>query len=87
MRTLHGQRPEISYPCPWSYRIICTDEDALRAAVVTIVGAARHTLAHVGDSRSGHYHRFELVVHVRDEPHRDEIFAALGRVPVVRFVL
>ena len=87
MQTFGERRPEISYPCSWTYRVICTDEEDLRRAVAGIVGAAKHTLALIGASASGRYRRLELVVEVRDEPHRNEIFAALGRVQTVRFVL
>lgn len=86
MRTLEGH-PAINYPCPWPYRIICTDETELRAAVVVIVGSAEHTLAVVGEAPSGRYRRLELIVSVRDELHRNEIFAALTKTPTVRFVL
>ena len=87
MQTFGERRPEISYPCAWTYRVICTSEPELRAAVTLIVGSAVHTLELIGDSASGRYHRLELVVSVRDEAHRNEIFVALGRLPDVRFVL
>ncbi len=87
MQTFGDRRPEISYPSSWTSRVICTDEEALRTAVTTIVGSAVHTLTRIGDSASGRYHRLELVVSVRDEAHRNEIFVALGRLPTVRFVL
>ena len=80
-------RPELSYPCSWTYRIICTDEVALQSEIASLVGEAGHTLRHIGDSSSGRYLRMELIVSVRDEAHRNEIFAALGRAPMVRFVL
>lgn len=86
MQPLEG-RPELSYPCSWTYRIICTDESALRGEIAGIVGAAEHTLRHIGDSSSGRYLRMELVVSVRDEAHRNAIFVALGRAAMVRFVL
>lgn len=86
MQTLHG-RPEISYPTSWTYRIICTREEVVRAAVVEIVGPIEHSLKHLGASSAGRYQRLELVLEVRDEAHRNEIFAALGRLAEVRFVL
>jgi putative lipoic acid-binding regulatory protein len=86
MQTLGG-RPEIHYPCSWTYRIICTREDAVRAAVPGIVGPLAHRLQHLGASSAGRYQRLELVLEVRDEAHRNEIFAALGRLSEVRFVL
>ena len=87
MRSLEGSHPVIEYPCSWPYRIVCSDEATVRAAIVRIVGASEHTLAKVGDSSSGRYQRLELVVTVRDEAQRNEIFSALTSVPSVRFVL
>lgn len=82
-----GRRPAIAYPSAWPYRIVCSDESAVRAAIVVIVGAAEHSLSKIGDSASGRYQRLELVVIVRDESHRNEIFVALTRTPSVHFVL
>lgn len=86
VQTLSG-RPEISYPCSWTYRIICTREEPVRAAVLGIVGGIEHGLRHLGASSAGNYQRLELVLEVRDEAHRNEIYVALGRVAEVRFVL
>ena len=80
-------KPLISYPCEWPYRIVCGDEAVVREAVASIVGDAAHSLARIGASSSGRYARLELVVTVRDEDQRNAIFAALGRVASVRFVL
>ncbi len=80
-------KPLISYPCSWTYRIVCSEEPALRAAIPAIVGAAEHTLASLGSSSGGRYSRVELIVTVSDEEQRNSIFAALGRAPSVRFVL
>lgn len=85
--TFGDRRPELSYPCIWTYRVICTDEEALRTAVVALMGTSEHTLVAIGASASGRYQRLELRVHVRDEIERNDIFQALGRIEVVRFVL
>jgi len=86
MEAISG-RPEISYPTSWTYRIICTREEAVRSAVPGIVGPIEHRLQNLGASSGGRYQRLELVLEVRDEAHRNEIFAALGRLTEVRFVL
>lgn len=86
MEALSG-RPEISYPCSWTYRIICTREEVVRAAMPGIVGPVEHSLQSLGTSSAGRYQRLELVLEVRDEAHRNQVFAALGRLEEVRFVL
>ena len=86
MQPLLG-RPEITYPTSWTYRIICTREDAVRAAMAEVLGSIEHRFQNLGASSGGRYQRLELVALVRDEAHRNEIFAALGRLAEVRFVL
>ncbi len=86
MHVLEGH-PEIAYPCAWTYRIICTDEPALRTAIAALVVDTEHTLTSLAGSESGRYQRLELVATVRDEAQRNAIFAALGKAPSVRFVL
>jgi putative lipoic acid-binding regulatory protein len=80
-------RPELSYPCDWTYRIVCSDEGELRRVIGELVGTARHTLKSLGESSGGRYRRVELVLAVRDEPHRNAVFVALTRTTGVRFVL
>ena len=53
MQDLSGQRPEIAYPCRWSYRVVCTDEAELRREVARLVGASEHSLERIGQSSSG----------------------------------
>jgi putative lipoic acid-binding regulatory protein len=80
-------RPEVHYPCEWTYRIVCTDEAELRLFVAELVGPAPHRLTSLGTSSGGRYRRVELVLAVRDEAHRNTVFAALSRSSSVRFVL
>jgi putative lipoic acid-binding regulatory protein len=81
------RRPEIEYPCPWSYRIVCSDEAAVRAAVPGIVGGETHTLVMVRESRAARYRTLELELVVRDQAHRDTVFQALQRIAGVRMLL
>jgi putative lipoic acid-binding regulatory protein len=86
MEVLSG-RPEISYPCAWTYRIVCTDEAAVRALVASFVGTSEHRLTHLGASSGGRYTRLELVMQVRDEAQRNEVYVTLTRATMVQFVL
>lgn len=86
MQPLEG-RPVISYPCSWTYRIVCSDEPALRALVAGFVGDSEHRLTSLGSSSGGRYQRVELVLTVRDEAHRNEVFVTLSRSAVVQYVL
>jgi putative lipoic acid-binding regulatory protein len=82
-----GRKPDITYPCRWSYRIIGWDELRLRAVVAELVGSDEHTLLLARESSSGKYRTLQLELTVRDEQHRTWVFERLARHPDVRFVL
>jgi len=86
MRSFDDQKPEITYPCAWSYRVIGADETRLRAVIGQVIGNAEHSLRLANESSHGRYRSLALEVIVRDEEHRNAIFRALGRHPDVRFV-
>lgn len=86
MRSFEDQKPEITYPCAWSYRVIGADEQRLREVIVEVVGDVEHSLRLAHESSHGRYRSLALEVVVRDEAHRNSIFTALGRHPDVRFV-
>jgi putative lipoic acid-binding regulatory protein len=86
-RMFEGQSPEIAYPCRWSYRIVGTSADAIRALVARLAGNALHELAPSRESASGKYVSFRFSMIVRDEAHRHEIFHALAAHETIRYVL
>lgn len=87
MRRLDDERPEIEYPTPWTYRIICVAEDPVRHAVTVLMGDLAHTLVEVHVSSAGRYRSLQLELEVRDESHRNEVFRALTGMPGVRMVI
>lgn len=84
--TFGNRRPEIDYPCPWTFLTIGVDEGALRARIGTVVGDVEHTLELSKRSSAGKYISLSLELEVRDEAHRTRIFEALQKAPEVKFV-
>jgi putative lipoic acid-binding regulatory protein len=82
-----NQRPEIEYPCHWSYRIVGTCTDSIRALVVIVAGESEHALEPSNVSSTGKYVSFKLTLLVRDEAHRHEVFQMLAADDSVRQVL
>ncbi len=80
-------RPEIDYPCRWSYKVVGESEDRLRVAVGGVVGKTDHTLELSNTSRTGKYVSLALDVLVRDEEQRRGIGQALHEHEDVRLVL
>ncbi|MEO0651550.1 MAG: DUF493 domain-containing protein [Planctomycetota bacterium] len=81
------REPEIHYPTMWSYKVIGSDEDALRAAVRHVVGSLNHELSRSNTSATGKYLSLHLRLVVHDKLQRHTIFHALRDHPDVRAVL
>ena len=85
--SFEGRKPEIDYPCMWSYRIVGMDEVQMRIAVLEVVGDLEHRVTTGLESSQGKYRSLQLELVVRDEAHRLSIFEALKTHPEVRFVI
>jgi putative lipoic acid-binding regulatory protein len=81
------REPEISYPVLWSYKVMGTDEERLRAAVRTVVGSLNHELTRSNTSAGGKYLSLHLKLVVYDKLQRHAIFYALRGHPDVSAVL
>jgi len=79
-------KPEITYPCSWSYRIIGTDEDVMRDVIEVLAGDVMHSVETSRTSSSGKYIALVLTVEVRDEDHRLGIYHLLTKDPCIKYV-
>ena len=81
------QRPKIEYPCEWEYRIVGTDQEALKKSVCDVVKGREYSLTFSNISRNGKYISLGLTTIVEDEAVRNEIFASLKAQPSVEIVI
>ena len=86
MQFLEG-RPEIDYPCPWSFKVIGRDETQIRDAIAEIVGEYAHTVTLSNHSAQGNYCSLNLEMVVIDEPHRIGTYTALVEHRSIKLVL
>ncbi|HYW78120.1 MAG TPA: DUF493 domain-containing protein [Thermoguttaceae bacterium] len=70
-------KPEVDYPCQWVFKVIGTDEPALRRAIHDTIADRAHQLNMSNRSRGGKYCSLKLSIQVEDEADRDTIFEAL----------
>ncbi len=90
-----SQRPEITYPAPWSFKVIGTDEDDVRRAVkITLAvcldrnsGERAYELGVSRTSAKGNYVSLELSLTVVSEAERDALFTGLADCPEIRMVI
>jgi putative lipoic acid-binding regulatory protein len=79
--------PEIDYPAEWSYKLVGDDEQAIRLAIVEVVGDQAHEVTLSRTSSAGKYVslKVELVVHSHEA--RRGLANAFNEHPAIKFVL
>lgn len=95
MNDANNQKPLVEYPCPWGFKVIGPDEDAMREAVNQCLndclqensGDREFELGLSRASKGGKYISLSLNLTVLDEAERDSIFAALTGRPEILMVI
>ena len=80
-------RPEITYPVRWTYKVIGSDEARLRTAIGAIVGEVEHTISYSHTSPGGRYVSLTAEVMVESEDQRNHLFGELGGHVDIRVVI
>ena len=80
-------KPEIEYPCDWTFKIIGQDERLLREAAIATLQNRIHTVNNSNASSGGKYTSLNLVVNVKGETDRNEIFTNLQKNPSIKLIL
>jgi putative lipoic acid-binding regulatory protein len=70
-------KPDIAYPCTWTYKLFGMDREEMRRAVEQTIAGAEYTLTFSRSSRHGKYHCMNLAIPVASEQDRDAIYQAL----------
>ncbi len=80
------QKPEINYPCQWSYKIIGHDKELVRDAAESVFEGKQYLLTYSKSSRTGKYHSWAAELVVDSEVMRNSLFQALQKHPDVKMV-
>ncbi|MDZ4774850.1 MAG: DUF493 domain-containing protein [Planctomycetota bacterium] len=81
------RKPEITYPCPWSYVVVGTGENQLLLHIEVALAGETFERVTSRHSSSGKYASIEVTLIVRDEAHRLGVFRALQDSPLVKLVI
>ena len=84
---LEGKKLELTYPCNWCYKVISTEEEALKKAVHDVIDEREHKLTHSNNSKSGKYVSMNLDLLVHNEDDRTFIYDALKKHQDIKMVL
>ena len=77
----------LQYPCPWIYKIIGPDEEAMERAVAGIIRDRRYKITHSRSSETGKFHCLNVELSVESEGHRKDVYETLRCHPDVKLVL
>jgi len=94
------QKVVLEYPCNWCYKVIASEEKALKQAITDVIGErdqkvngeARepshgYKLEHSNKSKTGKYVSMNLDILVHNEDDRTFIFDALKKHQAIKMVL
>jgi putative lipoic acid-binding regulatory protein len=68
------ERPEISYPTNWGFKLIGRDKDKLLACIKEAMGEKEHLCSLGNASRTGKFHSYNASCTVDTEEERNRIF-------------
>jgi putative lipoic acid-binding regulatory protein len=84
---LMSRKPDISYPCIWEYRVIGTDERAMRAVIAEACAPQRPDITVSNRSATGKYCSLNARLTVASEELRNRIFSRIQQCPDVKMVI
>lgn len=82
-----NKKPQIDYPCKWSYKIIGLSVDDMITAVEEIVINLEYDLTPSNISKKAKYFSLNVEVIVPSELVRDMIFENFTNHPAIKFVI
>jgi len=87
MSGIDKDKPHLEYPCPWIYKIIGTDRDAMQSAVAGIIKDCPCKISFSHQSETARYVSLNVELTVESEAHRVDVYLALKAHPAIRMVL
>jgi len=82
-----NKKPQIDYPCKWSYKIIGENVEKMITAVEEIIIDLEYDLTPSNISRKAKYFSLNITVVVPSEIIRDKIFRDLTNHSAIKYVI
>jgi uncharacterized protein len=80
-------KPDITYPCTWVYKVIGEDTKLLQEVIVTACAPTKVSITHSHSSSGGKYHSLNATLTVENEKTRLQIYDLLKQHPAIKVVL
>jgi putative lipoic acid-binding regulatory protein len=83
----HFDKAKIIYPCQWTFAVMGKEEEAIRAAIATVLLSRPFEVRFSKKSGTAKYLSLHVETIVQNEADRDELFFGLRAHPAVKMVL
>ena len=80
-------KAKLEYPCQWLYKVIGTNHEQLRQAIMEIINNIPYEISLSNSSSSGKYLCLNLEITVQNEEERNSIYSGLKSHPLIKIVL
>lgn len=80
-------KPEITYPCTWVYKVIGEDRTVLEEIIIAACAPLQVSVTRSHSSSKGKYHSLNAELLIPDESSRLKIYELLKSNPAVKIVL
>ena len=80
-------KAKLEYPCQWLYKVIGTNHEQLRQAIMEIINNIPCEISLSNSSSSGKYLCLNLEITVQSEEERNSIYSGLKSHPLIKIVL
>jgi putative lipoic acid-binding regulatory protein len=87
VRECNVEKPIITYPCSWSYRVIGTDKELMLKKIPEKLGTIKHTVSAGNQSAKGKYTSLNIDAVVHDEKERLSVLSLLQSIETVKMVI
>jgi putative lipoic acid-binding regulatory protein len=78
---------QLTYPCVWIYKIIGTNREEMRSAVLEIIQDRACSINLSRSSENAKYHCLNVEVTVESESHRQTIYESLKSHRAIKIIL
>lgn len=83
----NNHRPEINYPCKWTFKVIGDNLDLMIGTIERVLHNIHFDLTPSNISKNGNYYSLNLVVEVTDETMRNRIYNDLQGEASIKYIL
>jgi uncharacterized protein len=83
----NNQKPEITYPCEWTIKIIGSDEKAMHDAADSIIKDRSYVISCSNTSRTGKYISLKIKLILLSDEEKQAYYTKFSKHKNIKFVL